>query len=102
LRPGAAFPALLAAIMLAAIAALMAPTAQAQRLPGALPQQPDASSGGVIPPVSPVAPQAVRPDLRPALLPVPSPPQGVASPACQIPVEARSPDLRAYCAARGQ
>jgi hypothetical protein len=87
---------------LAAVAALAAPTAQAQRLPGALPQQPDASSGGVIPPVSPVAPQAVRPDLRPAPLTVPIPPHGVASPACQIPVEARSPDLRAYCAARGQ
>ena len=88
--------------MLAAVAALAAAPAQAQRLPGALPQQPDASSGGVIPPVSPMAPQAVRPDLRPAPLPVPAPSQGVASPACQIPIEARSPDLRAYCAARGQ
>jgi hypothetical protein len=87
---------------LAAIAALAAPPAQAQRLPGALPQQPDASSGGVIPPVSPVAPQTVRPDLQLAPLAVPPPPQGVASPACQIPFASRSPDLRAYCAARGQ
>jgi hypothetical protein len=88
--------------MLAAVAALAGLPALAQRLPGALPQQPDASSGGVIPPVSPVAPQAVRPDLQPAPLAVPPQPQGAASPACQIPFASRSPDLRAYCAARGQ
>jgi hypothetical protein len=91
-----------AAVTLVVMASFVPPPALAQRLPGALPQQPDASSGGVIPPVSPVAPRAVRPDLPPAPLPVPSPPGSMASPACQIPFAVRSPDLRAYCAARGQ
>ncbi|MCX7341749.1 MAG: hypothetical protein NT037_14735 [Hyphomicrobiales bacterium] len=86
----------LAALMLAALPAFGGAQAQS----GLVPTLPSTTPGIQGQPITPIPPPIQSP--VPPFQPLPGPSQRYVPPICQIPVQSRSPDLRAYCAANGQ
>lgn len=93
------FPVMAACLAGALSAALPLPAAAQNAGPGIV-NQPNASSGGVIPETPTVAPYLRREPPQP--LPIPQSSPSRASAPCQMPADTRSADLNAYCRARGE
>lgn len=67
---------------------------------GLVPTLPSSTPGILGQPITPIPPPVQPPVLQ--VQPLPTPSQRYVPPICQIPVQSRSADLRAYCAANGQ